>query len=279
MLTFLLLWTVVNHVNIALYQSDASARSRSSSALKTWFKLLSGWTSRGAINPNNHPPIIESSFVPEEELRLASQDFNLRQTDNGGCTCFSSPRCSVTCTSLESRCGRTCTHAIEFSAKYYEIDSNQIYTQTFVKSYSTGCEQVTVGCIATAVAAAAVAIAVGVAVPVGSAAAAAAAAAAATPAVPSPSQANAIQVQIAQFLSNGGLFDTLTPVNDLSIPVRGDDLPDDGCGDSSVRFRDGRCYPVLKRGPCRNPYYWITVDPVRLTVSNIYTYEGDEEFE
>lgn len=274
MLTLLLLWTVVNHVNIALYQSDASARSRSSSALKTWFKLLSGWTSRVAVNSNNHPPIIESSFLPEEELRLASQDFNVRQTDNGGCTCFSSPRCSVTCTSLESRCGRTCTHAIEFSAKYYAIDSNQIYTTTFVKSYSTGCEQVTAGCIATAVAAAAVAIAVGVAVPVGSAAAAAAAAAAA---VPSSSQANEIQVQVAQFLSNGGLFDTLTPVNDLPIPVRGEDLPDDGCGDSSVRFRDGRCYPVLKRGPCRNPYYWITVDPVRLTVSNIYIrYEGEE---
>lgn len=122
-----------------------------------------------------------------------------------------------------------------------------------------------------AVAAAAVAIAVGVAVPIGSAAI--------TDEVQSSNQAIQIQQVISQFLSNGGFFDTETPVNDMIIPVEGYDPPEYGCGDSSVRFKDGKCYPVLKRGPCRNPYYWITVDPVRLTVSNTYTYEGDEEFE
>ena len=81
-------------------------------------------------------------------------------------------------------------------------------------------------------AAAAVAIAIGVAVPLGSAAA--------VPDdpvfnVPTPSPA----------VVGGGLFDNQTPVNNLAIPVPGGNFPNDGCGD----FQDGRCHPVLKRGP------------------------------
>lgn len=142
--------------------------------------------------------------------------------------------------------------------------------------------------LAAAVAAAAVAVAVGVAASVGSAASAAA--------VQASNQANQIQEQIAKFLSRGGggrgeggsmdqggsmndagrviggaagFFVAPTPRNDLAIPVIGDDESDDGCGDSSVRFTDGICYPVLKRGPCRRPHFWVTVDPMTLTVSNI----------
>lgn len=139
--------------------------------------------------------------------------------------------------------------------------------------------------LAAAVAAAAVAVAVGVAASVGSAASAAA--------VQASNQANQIQEQIAKFLSRGGgsrgeggsmndagrviggaagFFVAPTPRNDLAIPVIGDDESEDGCGDSSVRFSDGICYPVLKRGPCRRPHFWVTVDPMTLTVSNIYKY-------
>lgn len=43
-------------------------------------------------------------------------------------------------------------------------------------------------------------------------------------------------------------------------------IPDDGCGDYSVRFKyDGYCYPLLKQGPCPTIYQWVTLDP--------YTYE------
>lgn len=43
--------------------------------------------------------------------------------------------------------------------------------------------------------------------------------------------------------------------------------PDDGCGSHSVRFKcDGKCYPVLKQGPCRNIHDWVTVDPETLLV-------------
>lgn len=257
--TPLLLMTVINHyINIALYQSVASAGLKRSSDLKTWFKLLSGWIPRPApFNNKRPPPLIESSFVAEEELRLASSTYNLRQfTYNSSSS--SLLWCSVTLTSLESYCGRTCTHTTEFSASFYSLNpfngSFTTYTKTFTTSYSSGCEQITAKCRATAVGALAVAAAMAIAVRVAAPAA-------------EPNQGAEIQQQVAQFISSGGLFDTLTPVNNLPIPVPGENLPDDGCGYSSVRFQDGRCYPVLKRGPCRNPYYWVTVDPLRLTVS------------
>jgi len=82
----------------------------------------------------------------------------------------------------------------------------------------------TIAALAAAVAAVVVAIAVGVAVSVGSALAAA---------VQSSDQANQVQGQVAQYLSSGGggggFFNTQTPVNDLTIPVLGNDQPDDGC--------------------------------------------------
>lgn len=62
------------------------------------------------------------------------------------------------------------------------------------------------------------------------------------------------------------LFDNQTPKNDLKIPVEGSDFQDDGCGDGSVRFGDGKCYPVLKRGPCEEAHQWVTVHPTQLKV-------------
>ena len=43
-------------------------------------------------------------------------------------------------------------------------------------------------------------------------------------------------------------------------------IPFDGCGNSSVRFDDGHCRPLLKRGSCTSPYYWVTVDPTTFKV-------------
>ncbi len=119
-------------------------------------------------------------------------------------------------------------------------------------------------------AAAVVAIAVGVAVSVGSAGSVGSPLAAS--ALQSFNQANQIQGQVAEFLLSGGrgFFNSQTPVNDLTLPVLGSDQQDDGCGDSSVRFQDGKCYPVLNRGSCSNPYNWITVDPVSLAVSSLH---------
>lgn len=61
------------------------------------------------------------------------------------------------------------------------------------------------------------------------------------------------------------------PQNDSPFPVTGPDWPNDGCGDASVRYKlDGKCYPVLRRGPCPNPLHWIAVDPINLSVRFLF---------
>jgi hypothetical protein len=68
----------------------------------------------------------------------------------------------------------------------------------------------------------------------------------------------------------GNSYESYPPFNGAKVPQNGkpsnSSYPDDGCGDYSVRFKgDGYCYPLLKKGPCENVLFWITVDP--------YTYE------
>jgi hypothetical protein len=57
-----------------------------------------------------------------------------------------------------------------------------------------------------------------------------------------------------------------TPANNLPIPVVGLSFPDDGSGDSSIRFPDGSSHPIFSRGPC-NQTQWVTVNPISLQVS------------
>jgi hypothetical protein len=61
-----------------------------------------------------------------------------------------------------------------------------------------------------------------------------------------------------------------TPANNLPIPVVGLSFPDDGSGDSSIRFPDGNIHPIFSRGPC-NQTQWVTVDPISLQVSSEIT--------
>lgn len=63
------------------------------------------------------------------------------------------------------------------------------------------------------------------------------------------------------------LLDNQTPINDLPMPVNGEDFPRDGCGDNSVRVANGNCFPVLTRGPCENVRHWVTIDPITLQVN------------
>ena len=77
------------------------------------------------------------------------------------------------------------------------------------------------------------------------------------------------------------------PINQLSIPVTGDDfliedqlneetminsqrstmIHQDGCDDGSIMFDDGICYPLLRQGPCPDRLQWLTVDPITLRVN------------
>jgi hypothetical protein len=57
-----------------------------------------------------------------------------------------------------------------------------------------------------------------------------------------------------------------TPANNLPIPVVRLSFPDDGSGDSSIRFPYGSIHPIFSRGPC-NQTHWVTVNPISLQVS------------
>ncbi|XP_046463832.1 uncharacterized protein LOC124209730 [Daphnia pulex] len=56
------------------------------------------------------------------------------------------------------------------------------------------------------------------------------------------------------------ISDPPTPAIDQTFPAKGS-IPDDGCDSSSVRFDDGKCYPLMGRKPCGDPQQWVTVDP------------------
>ena len=61
------------------------------------------------------------------------------------------------------------------------------------------------------------------------------------------------------------------PINDMPIPVRTDPrhnglFIDDECGDASVRFVDGQCYPLLSQGPCYDDRHWLIIDPITFEV-------------
>ncbi len=56
------------------------------------------------------------------------------------------------------------------------------------------------------------------------------------------------------------ISDPPTPMIDQTFPAKGS-IPDDGCDSSSVRFDDGKCYPLMGRKPCKDPREWVTVDP------------------
>lgn len=295
LLVLLFFCTIV--LAVISYQGEVSAGASDKylkhKGLKSWFKRLSvGWkrtakridkapkeaqqldtTTNEAIETgpghmvNAEPVVLESSILSGEELRQAALQMSRQSSissNTNHCTCSQSPRCSVTCTSLECHCGRTCTHFVEFSGKYY-TSSFVILVSTIVNTYSIGCEEMISACATRAVAAvaavvAAAAVAVGVAIPVGAAAAGANAATAAR-------EARLISQGIGQFIASGGLIDSQTPVNGLTLPVGLQDWRDDGCGDASVLFSDGICYPVLRRGPCNNPLHWLTVNPTDLSVS------------
>ena len=44
-------------------------------------------------------------------------------------------------------------------------------------------------------------------------------------------------------------------------------IPFYGSGNSSAKFDDGYRGPLLKKGPCASPYYWVTVDPTTFKVN------------
>lgn len=269
-----------DHNFIGLFQSLFKITHRS------WLQLLdkTQWMSKKAIEDNSEKTnisaladqkrinnnlllpsaTVEGSIVPNEDLQLPHFVPFLResrQASSSSCTCTPTPDCKITCTSLEMRCRRTCTHYTVFTAEYYRKRHLPSFS-TSVYIYDNNCESLSSACIATTRAVAALAIAAVVAIAV---------------AVPVGLQftqkdqfipTEEIYQQVDEFLNDSRFIDNKTPVSRLTFPVSGIDFPGDGCGDNSVQFSDGNCYPVLRRGNCSNPQYWVTVDPITLQVDN-----------
>ena len=90
-------------------------------------------------------------------------------------------------------------------------------------------------------------------------------------AIPTSLQANRANPSFAidpSFLPTGFVNSNI-PVNNNPIPVNEPGFNPDGCGDGSVRLNGtGQCFPLLKRGNC-GIHQWLTLDPIRLEVSEM----------
>ncbi len=223
---------------------------------------------------NHLETTLQGSMIPVEDglevphfLRHGNHYIQQRQ-DNNSCTCEpTASACNVTCVSLESRCGWTCVHVTEYAKTYYVTHHHVNYSIVFstsanttIQTYDDGCEILECACFAKAAkvvlgVAAVIAVALGV------------------PSIFQPSapavdtnEIDQISFQVGQFLNRSRNFGQIVPEHHHEIPVDGLDFPNDGCGDRSVRFADENCYPLLRRGPCADPYHWVTLNPIKLQV-------------
>jgi hypothetical protein len=217
-------------------------------------------------NPSLAPPSIESSM--EEILNVPTfLKFAGRQAAECACSILGPQGCTTTCLSSEQPCGGGCSYCTRtsvFEACPYLIGPDSIHfgIYSFLSVDNKDCEKLLVDCsIASSTILAAgrvAAIAVGIAGGLSAGIAVAAVAVASSNNQTNNNDNNENQ-QPAQ-ISNQ------TPVNNSSFPVVGICFPDDGSGDSSIRFPDGSSHPVFSRGPC-NQTQWVTVDPISLKVS------------
>ncbi|XP_046462657.1 uncharacterized protein LOC124208816 [Daphnia pulex] len=210
------------------------------------------------------PPSIESSM---EEILNVPTFLKLSGRQAAVCTCNIlggfSDSCLATCFSSEQPCGvGYCTRTSVFEASQYLIGPDSLDWGTFlvISVNNKDCEKLLVDCsvASTSIAAAGRVAAIGVGVGGGVAAGIAVAAVvdASNQQNNNDNNNNNNNQQLAQ-ISNQ------TPANNLPIPVVGLSFPDDGSGDSSIRFLDGSSHPLFSRGPC-NQTHWVTVDPISL---------------
>ena len=200
-------------------------------------------------------------------------------------TCSASSKCLTVVSSVLTSCGRSCTTftalTVDYYTSYYWVTSSNFIlgssatfstydrssTSSSARVYRTGCILLSAACIAPTL------IPAGVAA-VGAAAAIAVGRAGLLATVQDSNNdqqtAQQLQQQVETFLASNGQGGAggiaSTPFNLLPIPVPGHSFRNDGgCSDDSILYPvDGRCYPVLKRGPCLGRHQWLTVDPLTL---------------
>nr|CAH0102867.1 unnamed protein product [Daphnia galeata] len=222
------------------------------------------------------PPHVESSM--QDELNVPTFGiFSGRQA--GGCVCNlvgfarDGVSCTTTCFSFEQPysggCGY-CTRTSVFEDSKYLIGVTLIpggppdpkfTTISFLSVDNKDCEKLLIDCsVASSTIAAAgrvAAIAAGVGGGLSAGIAVAAVVVASNNNQQNDNNNNNNNQQSNQLANQ-------IPANNLPFPVIGINFPDDGSGDSSVRFPDGNSYSIFSRGPCNQTNLWVTVDPISL---------------
>jgi hypothetical protein len=223
------------------------------------------------------PPHVESSM--QEELNVPNfLKFSVRQA--AGCVCnIVGLACTTTCFSSVQPCTggcSFCTLTSVFEARNVLISVTSLAggpslvfsTLSFLAVDNKDCEKLSVDCsiVSSAIAAAGTVAAISAGVGGGlSAGIAVAAVVVASNNNQQNDTNNNNTIQQSNQLANQ------TPENNLPFPVIGFNFPDDGSGDSSVRFADGNTYSIFSRGPCNQTNQWVTVDPISLQVSRAFS--------
>ena len=224
------------------------------------------------------PPHVESSM--QEELNVPNfLKFSGRQA--AGCVCnIVGLACTTTCFSSVQPCTggcSFCTLTSVFEARNVLIGVTYLLfggpslvfsTLSFLAVDNKDCEKLSVdySIVSSAIAAAGTVAAIAAGVGGGlSAGIAVAAVVVASNNNQQNDTNNNNTIQQSNQLANQ------TPENNLPFPVIGLNFPDDGSGDSSVRFPDGNIYSIFSRGPCNQTNQWVTVDPISLQVSRAFS--------
>jgi hypothetical protein len=223
------------------------------------------------------PSVIESSM--QDELNVPSfLKFSGRQ--GAGCVCTVAGfllSCTTTCLPSEQPCAggsSYCTRTSVFEARKYSIGVTLnlagglpvtlFTTFSFLSVDNKDCEKLLIDCSIASPSIAAAGRVAAIAAGVGGGLSAGIAVAAVVVASNNNQQNdnnNNNNNQQSNQLANQ------TPANNLPFPVIGLNFPDDGSGDSSVRFPDGNNYSIFSKGPCNQTNQWVTVDPISLQVS------------
>jgi hypothetical protein len=219
------------------------------------------------------PPSIESSM---EEILSVPTFLKLSGRQAAVCACnilgVFTDCCSTTCLASEQPCGGGCSYCTRtsvFEASQYLIGPDSLDWGTFsvLSVNNKDCEKLLVDCsiASSTILAAGRVAAIGVGVG-GGVAAGIAVAAVVDASTNQQNNNDTINNNNNNNNQQSAQISNQTPANNLPIPVVGLSFPDDGSGDSSIRFPDGSSHPIFSRGPC-NQTQWVTVNPISLQVS------------
>ena len=252
-----------------------SIKERKQIEIQKWRNSLQ----KNEFDPPLSTPSVESSM--QEELNVPNfLKFSGRQAEGCVCNIVAGLACTTTCFSSVQPCTggcNFCTLTCVFEARNVLIGVTSSFPGGLSPVFSTlsfltvdikDCEKLLVDCSIASSAIAAAGTVAAIAAGVGGGLSAGIAVAAVVFASNNNQQNDTNNNNTIQQLNQ---LANQTPANNLPFPVIGLNFPDDGSGESSVRFPDGNIYSIFSRGPCNQTNQWVTVDPISLQVSRAFS--------